>query len=622
MTEPMESKAQSILTILAALSARGATGTLRFMLEPGSELGVEFLFREGKLLFATSNHPGERLAEFLVRRGMLTGEQARASLIEAKRRGRLFHAYLAEQGIVAADLLQDLLYQRTEELLDVILKIDEGQVVFQPVPLAQFNAEAPGVDEELFGRLLRHRQLWPQLFEQFRDPRLVLRVRSGVETLIETTSPSERKLLTVLDGQRSVSKILERRKNRIDLMILLARLMDAGLVEAVGADDAVAEEVVPEAPAALPPPPPAAEPEHRSVPSEESAAPAWLEPTIAPSPKPQPAATDPWIPEPMEHFGAPPVQWPPAPAEPVVPVQSTGPAAPAAASAAPIPPPAAAAIADTPAAQVDSTPAAPAEPKTQEQGPPIDFDLVPVLTSGMDIARMSITGLMMDDLFLISQIDGRASVRELMWITRMPEAKVHVVLTRMIQHGYVRLQTRMGGGGTGPRVKSFQPSPSAGTKPEETAPAPAPSTADSRQPFRQPYHLALTAYNEQRYAEAEQLLRKSLSLEPRSALIRSRLAITLLERSGQERSAEKLAVEAFEEDPLLGQCLEALGLVRLKQGDYTESRRLLDKAVFLDKQHVPASVRILYELKNRPPQKGDSAEDFWWRVHRMLKLTA
>src|SRR5262249_34823989 len=152
----------------------------------------------GKLLFATSNHPGERLAEFLVRRGVLTGEKAKASLIEAKRRGRLFHAFLAEQQIIPQDLLQDLLYQRTGELLDVILKTEEGQVVFQPTPLTQFKLEVPGVDEELFGRLLRHRQLWPRLFQQFRNPTLVLRTRPGTAALQSTLSDSEKKLLAVL----------------------------------------------------------------------------------------------------------------------------------------------------------------------------------------------------------------------------------------------------------------------------------------------------------------------------------------------------------------------------------------------------------------------------------------
>jgi hypothetical protein len=602
----MESKTQSILTVLAALSARGVTGTLRFVLEPDSELGVEFLFREGKLLFATSNHPGERLAEFLVRRGVISGDQAKASLIEAKRRGRLFHAYLAEQDIISHDLLQDLLYQRTEALLDVILKSEEGQVVFHPLPLAQFNLEVPGVDEELFGRLIRHRQLWPRLFQQFRDPALVLRCKPGIEARLGSMSQAERKLLSVLDGQRPVSKILERRKNRIDLMILLARFIDAGLVEAVEAAEAPAAQAAPEEPAEVraasagagapqaSAPGPAAEAE--PLPGLAEFLAGLTEPAAAPAPA-QAALTEPLA----AALAA------PAPAQPAL----TGPA-PAPAPAQP-----------APAARQRAPDATPP--------PPIDFELIPVLSTGVDLAAMSITGLMMDDLFLISQIDGRATVRELMWITRMSEEKVRGVLGRMLQHGYVRLKTRFGGQVLIPQQKP-QARPASASEPQtqgaaaSAEPASAPpaggSALERHSPLLQHYSLALTAYNEQRYAEAEQLLRKALSMEPRSALLRSRLAVVLLERAGQLRSAEKLAEEAFEEDPLLGQCLEALGLVRLRAGDYNEARRHLDKAVFLDKQHVPAAVRVLSELKNRPPGKRESPEDFWWKVHRLIKLTA
>jgi uncharacterized protein DUF4388 len=571
----MESKTQSILTVLAALSARGVTGTLRFELEPGSGMAVEFLFREGKLVFATSNQPGERLAEFLVRRGLFSGEQARALLIEARRKGKMFHAHLAEREIVPHDLLQDLLYQRTEELVDVILKSEAGQVVFQPQPLSQLDNEVPGVDAELFGRLLKHRQVWPRLFQEFRDPNLVLRPRPDIEGAMASMSPSEQKLLSVLDGQRPVSKILERRKNRIDLMILLARFLDSGLVEPVPAEVEAAEPSL--APASTAPVP--AEPKEEAQPAGPPAAPP---PTAAVQQAPAAARQDPL-----------PALPPPA-----------------------APPPEAAAV--------QPVPAEPAPKEEEPSLPPIDFDLVPVLSSGMDLASMSITGLMMDDLFLISQIDGKSTVRELTWITRMPEEKVRGVLGRMLQHGYVRLQTRMGGMSG---MKRFLPQPSvpaAASEPRPESPAPAADKAPAEAPqsFQYSYNQALTAYNEQKYGDAERHLRRALSMQPRSALVRARLAMTLLERSGQERSAEKLAEEAFEEDPLLGQCLEALGLVRLRSGDYVEARRLLDKAVFLDKQHVPASVRILYELKSHPPQKGDSPDDFWWRVHRLIKLTA
>src|SRR5439155_11303238 len=138
---------------LAELSARRVTGTLRFEPEPGSELYVEFLFRNGKLLFATSNYPGRRLGEFLIRRNVLSEVQVRQNLEAAQLQGRLFQAYLVEVGLISSEVLADLLFQRTEELLDVILQAQEGRFIFRQGLSEQSDVdEIPWVDQELFGR--------------------------------------------------------------------------------------------------------------------------------------------------------------------------------------------------------------------------------------------------------------------------------------------------------------------------------------------------------------------------------------------------------------------------------------------------------------------------------------
>ena len=41
---------------------------------------------------------------------------------------------------------------------------------------------------------------------------------------------------------------------------------------------------------------------------------------------------------------------------------------------------------------------------------------------------MSLTGLMMDDLFLLSQVNGKSTVRELMWATQISEDKMAKVM--------------------------------------------------------------------------------------------------------------------------------------------------------------------------------------------------
>src|SRR5262245_7133720 len=112
-----ESGPRNVMSIVAALNARAGTGILRFEPAREPEYVIEFLFREGKLLFATTNRPGQRLGEFLVRRGALSGAQATAALLEARRRNKLFHEYVADQALLERSLLEHLLYERAEELL-------------------------------------------------------------------------------------------------------------------------------------------------------------------------------------------------------------------------------------------------------------------------------------------------------------------------------------------------------------------------------------------------------------------------------------------------------------------------------------------------------------------------
>src|SRR5262249_20079515 len=136
----------------------------------------------------------------------------------------------------------------------------------------------------------------------------------------------------------------------------------------------------------------------------------------------------------------PPASMPRAPAPGSQPVSR--PEAPASVSQAPA---AARTWARTPQAPAAATQAE-RKPAEAEKAPPaeapLDLDLVPALMSGVRLAELSLTGLMMDDLFLVSQIDGKSSVRELMGVTQMTESNARKVMQRLVEQGYVTLQNR------------------------------------------------------------------------------------------------------------------------------------------------------------------------------------
>jgi hypothetical protein len=512
----VESKPQNVLSILAMLNARTATGVLRYEPEPEPEHVIELLMRGGRLLFATTNQPGARTAEFLVRHGVLSVDEASAALRDARRRGRLFHAALAERGLVQLERLQELLYLRVEELLHTVLGAEHGRLVLEQSDLRRFDGQVPTVDEHLFARLLIYRNTWPKAYAKLRAPGLVLRRAAGIEatSAFRSLSAAERGALDVVDGRQPLQRRLAGRKDRVEISVLLAQFLEIGLLET-------------------------AEPEA--------------------------------VPEPPTRR-----------------------------------------VSDA-AAEIHEAECA-----------SFDLDLIVALAPGTDLKQIPTTGLSMDDLFFLSQIDGRTSLRELISITGMGEKPLFRLVHGGLGHGFLELLARPV---SGPPVRSIRrPSRVTSRPPAEPAGAPEPlaeapaAPADPQEEAQRLHASAIAAYNAQSFAAAEELLRQALSLDEGSSRIRAHLALTLAELPGQMPEAERLAEEAFENDPLEALCLEALGLVKLRLGAYGPARRLLEKALLLDRRLVPSAARILDELRAQDPRKSGTAEKLWTMFRKRIQL--
>jgi hypothetical protein len=79
--------------------------------------------------------------------------------------------------------------------------------------------------------------------------------------------------------------------------------------------------------------------------------------------------------------------------------------------------------------------------------------------------------------------------------------------------------------------------------------------------------------------------------------------------------------DAFDEDPLDSQCLEALGFIKLKLGDYGNAKHFLERALLLDRRNVPSSARVLEALKSGPPGRGSRPDELWAKLRRSVRLT-
>jgi hypothetical protein len=517
LNELVESKPQDVLSLLAIFADRSTGGVLRYEPHPDPDHVVEFLVRGGKLLFATTNQPGARTAEILVRHGVLNEEAASVALRDARRLGRLFHGFVVERGLVRRELLEELLFLRAEELLHSVLHAEQGRLVLEQSELRRFDGQIPTVDEHLYTRLLMYRQPWQSAYAKLRGRRLVLRRTPGIEAMpgYRSLGAAEHWALEVVDDRRPLQQLLGGRTDRVELTVLLAQFLEMGLLE-----------------------------------------------VAAPEPVLEP--------------------WPPLALE-----------------------------------RVDASSAV----------APIDLDAIVSLAPGIDLAEIPAEGLTMDELFVLSQIDGRTSLRQLISITGMAEKPLFALLHRGLAHEYLSLQDRPV---SGPPVRSLR-RPSRVTavpaQPRPAAPAPVQSEAEApagppgpQAEAQQLHARALAAYNAQSFPAAEELLRQAVALDAGLPCLRAHLALVLAEQPGQSAEAEQMAEAAVEDDPLSAHCLEALGLIKLKLGAYGPARRLLERALSLERRLVPSSARILDELGANDPRKSGTAEKIWATLRKRIQL--
>ncbi len=580
MPETIDYKRSNVLAILSALSTRGVTGTLHFERKPPDGRDIDFLFLGGMLLYATTKEKGRRLGEFLILRGVLTLEQVQQGLIEAKKQGALFHSYLLDEDLVTKDQMQELLYQRTEELIGEILKAEDGQFLFYRDQPAELDMLAPNVDEELFGRLLRYRKVWPRVYDKFRDGRLCLRMNPDAKRspLYAKLGQVERRLLRLLDGTRPVSTILAGRKNRLDIMVVLARFLQSKLVVVVAG--------------------------HEPVKAEP--------PTV----------------------GSVAVSLPSSPAQSVVRILG----------------------ASAPSSKPDSAPGSAASedsgvytiPELEDDAPFLTAETVPVMAEGVFLEQISLTGFAMDDLFLVSQIDGQSSIRELCLVTGQTQERVMKLVEGLHAKGYVALARRSPASPRvtpvakkkgaaksekvgGPKKEACGESGKAklkgatGESPDKDGANGATEKLDSPKMSKKErakgfYYRAIQEYNGGMCLDAEASMRKALGLAPTVARYHARLAVILLSRPGGTKRAEREAEKAMDLDPLDSICLEALAWVKLRRGAFSEARRLLEQALFLGREQVPSAPRLIERIRKHKPKRREAPDTLWKQMRRDLIL--
>jgi uncharacterized protein DUF4388 len=192
----------SVPEILQQLGALGATGILT-LVAGGARKAV--YVKDGKIVFASSNLPNDRLGEILLREGKITVEEYDTS-IKAISRGKRQGKALIEMGALSPKDLWEGVQFQVKEIVYSIFNWDEGTFHFEESSLPE--KERITVDLDIGDMLLsglRRVDAAGRLQTRYPEGDVLLELVPGKK--VSALEPYEGHVLALVDGERSVIEI-------------------------------------------------------------------------------------------------------------------------------------------------------------------------------------------------------------------------------------------------------------------------------------------------------------------------------------------------------------------------------------------------------------------------------
>lgn len=188
--------------LLRELQDEQATGILS--LTSGGAKKALYL-RGGRVVFAASNLPSDRLGEVLLREGKITPEQNEAS-VRALALGRRQGRVLVENGALSPDELWSAVQTQVREIVFSVFQWDEGQFHFEASVLPE--KEKITVDLDVTALVFEGiRRMDPGGAVRGRLPDGYLVLERAARPPDGILHPWERHVLDLVDGERSILEI-------------------------------------------------------------------------------------------------------------------------------------------------------------------------------------------------------------------------------------------------------------------------------------------------------------------------------------------------------------------------------------------------------------------------------
>jgi hypothetical protein len=185
--------------VLQHLRVSKATGILS-LVSGGARKAL--YVREGRVVFASSNLPNDRLGEILIREGKITVEEYDAS-IRAISKGKRQGKVLVEMGALSPKDLWEGVQFQVKEIVYSVFQWDDGHFHFEESSLPE--KERITVDLDILDLILVGiRRVDASGRIQMRYPEGDSIIEVAAPELPESLEPYERHVLALVDGERSV----------------------------------------------------------------------------------------------------------------------------------------------------------------------------------------------------------------------------------------------------------------------------------------------------------------------------------------------------------------------------------------------------------------------------------
>jgi hypothetical protein len=220
-----------LLFFLYAISGNLSSGISEIKTGGASK---RLMFREGRIVFATTSKIKERIGNFILRRGSVTPEKMEQLVEQAKERKMRLGSYLVELRLLTPKSLRELLTFQIEEILSDVFSWKKGQVVFVESRIT----EEPVVSYSPLDIALvaaRRGANFLQFRKEIPDNKVIFRpspyVEHDMKGVMDKLDANQQFIFSLVDGMRNIDQLIKYSGNdEISVITMLHSLSSKGLI--------------------------------------------------------------------------------------------------------------------------------------------------------------------------------------------------------------------------------------------------------------------------------------------------------------------------------------------------------------------------------------------------------